>query len=567
MFQLFLENPIYLIGTVITLLIAAVIHSSLKPKEKLKVDSKAFESLVDDGEWATEDGGKTRGGVVAPPPSAFTSGFLNPKKKVNKGPYKIGDRVMLRNLVSAKELNGRHGAIGDVWDDSTERYPVDLDLIDGTRGEKKKHALSVKAGNLVPEPELPSNEEEQRATVVNACLEESQGRTCAFIFKTLRGVASSIVNNAAANTTGANNNVNMTLPWKFWDAIPNRNGGLYEPIAEFLTRGILLKAKLQDLEKNLNPESPKGAYTVVTDAVRSELAVKSWNVRIEGQFWMMNITPEGTMVVSVTNPRQVYCVLGFQKPLGALGRFPRPPKVQLTLLPWYGRLVHDPMLASTTGTNQMELASPQMAGFLAQSVKLAVQEQRVIYRLRQLEVKGGSRVGVPYVPPVYTPPPPGQTANKNTANNATQQDYSKQKPATEQERAAVENLTEFDPILPQPQLLQQEQNPLGVWNFIRHDLVSAAQPNKEGDTNTEKPVTNSVMVLNARGQKIYDFTLSHPEPEALEILKAALLLCTKIGKRPLMFGVDDGKVANRLQFLLQGFKGMRIMLLKVEGKK
>jgi len=579
-------NPIYWIGTIIAILIGAAIYSSLKPKKKSKVDTKLFDSLVDDGDWAADEDDKK-----VPPQSAFTSGFLNKsmantttKKKVNKGPYSIGDRVILKNLVSAKELNGRHGVIGDLWDEKTERYPIDLDLIDNSRkntSDTNKNSnssinkLSVKVGNLEKEPEI-AEPTQKRALVSNACLEESQGRACAFIFKTVRGVVTSILNGPPKPNGNGNNPMagDMFLPWKYWDEIPQHlnktnnkeTKGLYEPVVEFLTRGILLKAKLQDLEKNLNPVNPKGAYAVVTDAVKSELAVKSWNVRIEGQFWMMNVTPEGTLVISVANPRQVYCVAGFQKPLGALGNFPRPPKVQLTLLPWYGRIIHDPMLSSTTGTNQMELATPSMTQMLLSSIRTAAQENRIISRLAQLEVPGGSRGGVPFVQPVFTPPPP----NATTDNNSNKPDFSNQSPATEKERAAVENLSEFDPILPQPQLPQQQQNPMQVWNFIRQDLINSvskksSEEEKEDTKKTEE--TNVIVVLDARGQQLHQIKLAKKVPEALEILKGALMICTKAGNRPLMFGVDDPNVANRLQFLLQGFKGMRIMLLKVQGKK
>lgn len=541
----------------VTILLAAAIHSFfsetkstttttekndgiMKKKDNQK-KTKTIDVFDMDGDWADDgnhDVKKTLKERVEEAPKLVMDNPKEPsammiKPKINKGPYKIGERIVLKGMEETKtpELNGRHGLIADVWDG--ERYPVDLDLPYG-----KVPQLHVPVSNLqkesplVPELLLPGG---GRAPVTQGCLEEGQGRICAFLFKTLRSVADGV--------TTSQLKIKERSPHHCWEYFQE----VYPSYLEFLTRGILMKAKLADLEASIHPQNPKGTYKSVVDAVKSDQAVAGWNVRVEGQFYLVGMGPEGTMVIPCDNLRKVYCVVGYQKPLGALlGQMPRPPKVQLTLVPWYGRLIHDTMVASTSGTNQIELAPIPLTRQLAASCQAAISEGRVIYRLAQLEVKDGfSKEGVPYAKPIVTPPPSQQQQQQQQ-----QVDFSKEPTATQEERSAVENLTELEAFHP--------NTPLSSWNCIRLPTSQQQQDKKK---------KMMLQILQGQGQKIHEVDVT-TDYTALKILRSVLTIAASKmkGKRPLLLGVDDAQVVQRLRFLCQGISNLKIALLKVERK-
>lgn len=514
-----MENLNTILLVIASLAGAAILHLVLKPKATAKkVDTKAFDSLINDDGWAEEEEGEKKElklpvtGIPPVPAGGMSTPELAPPlpKKVNDGPFNIGDRIILKNLIAAEELNGRHGVIADLWDKKTERYPVDLDLLDPAR-----KPLSVKVGNLDREP---ATSDDDRAKAVKGCLEESHARAASFIFSALRGsIQNSLKGEKDPQKLSA-------FGWQFWKTKDGK--GVYPALRDFLTKGILMQNKLEELEKQLNAENPKGAYQKVTQAMTSELAVASWHVRVEGPFWIVGISPEGTLVVPVENTRQVYCVLGFKMPLGAQGKFPRPPKFRLTLLPWHGRLIHDPMLMTTTGNNQVELAPPKLAGELITTCKLAQQEGRILSRLAQLEVDGGSKVGLPFRAFVAEP--------------------MKMDPATEEERLLVENLTDFESA--------PEKVPTSVWNVIR-----------SGITEENNPLHNC-LVVNGKGEKLGEFQGAALEPSPVEVLKAILTVCKEKKHRPRVLGLDNPGAIERLRFLLVGIRGLALVQVNVTRK-
>mmetsp|Transcript_20395 Transcript_20395/g.30269 ORF Transcript_20395/g.30269 Transcript_20395/m.30269 type:complete len:582 (+) Transcript_20395:39-1784(+) len=564
-------NPIVCgMVALVTILLAAAIHSFFsESKANTKANSssdgiiKKDDNVFDmDGDWGDEannvDVKKTLKERVEEAPKLVMDNPKEPssvglvKPKINSGPFKIGQRIVLQELLKEEgddlsKYNGRHGHIADVWDGTT--YPIDLDLPlsskpttatttddDKTTNNNNK-PLRIKVANLREEGELINIPDPPGRIAVNSgCLPEDHGRICAFLFKTLRSVAEGVIhNNPQKKKKFAETAAEKKSPfvcWQFW------KDDVYPAYLEFMTRGILLKAKLADLEQSINPGKPKGTYKTVVDAVKSKHAVASWNVRVEGQFYLVGMGPEGTMVIPVNNLRQVYCVVGYQKPLGALlgNQMPRPPKVQLTLLPWYGRIIHDTLVSSTSGTNQIELASPPLARQLAASCQAAISEGRIIYRLAQLEVENGSTEGVPFEKPVFTPPPQQQ--------QQPPPDFSKEPTATQEERGAVENLTELTAFHP--------KTPLSAWNIVRLP-------------NNNKPMIN---ILQGQGQKLHEVELTS-DYTALFILKTVLTLSvSKLnGHRPLMIGVDDVIVCQRLRFLCQGISNLKIAFLKVERKE
>eukprot|EP00339_Tiarina_fusa_P021996 CAMPEP_0117080244 /NCGR_PEP_ID=MMETSP0472-20121206/56625_1 /TAXON_ID=693140 ORGANISM="Tiarina fusus, Strain LIS" /NCGR_SAMPLE_ID=MMETSP0472 /ASSEMBLY_ACC=CAM_ASM_000603 /LENGTH=632 /DNA_ID=CAMNT_0004807821 /DNA_START=16 /DNA_END=1914 /DNA_ORIENTATION=+ len=606
------KQVVYIFCTLVLALCVHLVLKILKPKEK--IDTTVFEDVLDDQGWAAEDEGKegaaavtssssssSRGGIdidgtstlTTTTPTAASSSLAagasttatpaSPtttkkpfQKRTDDGPYEIGDRVILKGLLSATELNGRHGCVADVWNKKTERYPIALDLTTttspastATANAKPPKPLSVKICNMEREPPIPVEIETRRVDVVNnGCLPEVEGRVFSFIFNSFRGSVSGALKGEKDGAKLA------AFGWTFWNHQPGGGGdakqqegkggkGIYPSLKEFLFQ--MDPAKVEELEKQLNPESPKGSYEKVKQALDSPLAVASWNVRIHGEFWIVAMGPQGTLVVPVHNPnKQVYCVLGIKVPLGAqvMGKMPRPPKFELTLVPWYGRLVHDPLLMTTTGSNQIEVASPQLAKELVDTVQLAAAEGRVVSRLAQLEVPGGSKEGLPYKPNMrggggvlMSGSNSSNSSNINRPPGATNQpppDFSKMEPATQEERILIDNLADFDVFPPGP---DGKQTPMGIWNFIR-----------QGETEQDNP-KRLAFVLAANGSKITDYATECLAPTPVELLKVMLSVVTKLQKRPAVIGIDDPKCCLRLQFLTQGMKNVRVLQINVTRKK
>lgn len=506
--------------------------------------------------------------------------------------YSIGDRVVLSGLKHAKHLNYHHGTVTGKWDKDALRYPITLDLI--------PKPITSKVENLIKEAPLVTRTDDDAVfTAQNGVLNEVSGRICAFIFTTMRGLSSQILqgNKDAAALTA--------FGWQFWKTVPGQGGsgnnqnssknpqtlpkGVYLQLLEFLTRGILLQNKLEDLEKQLSPKSPKGSYLLVKRAMTSDLAVASWNVRLSGEFWVIGDDENedrddqrgGTLVIPCDNPKQVYRVVGYQLSLWkklntnatmtntANGQsqpqhqFPRPPKFFLTLLPWFGYLIHDPILLPTTGTNQVELASPKQTKQLLRACDRAKKQGRIVDRFCQLELEkdqengsGFSNVGVPFDPKVVKLP-------QHKQRNLTPPDFSKMPPATEQERSLVDNLTNYEPIpLPPPQAMAANQAQaaaaakVGAWNFIRLAETIQENPKHEG------------MIMSANGQQVAQFTLENCEkPTPIELLQAMLKVCAKINRRPHLLGIDHDQCCRRMQFLLQGVPQCRVARVQVNRKK
>jgi len=522
-------------------------------------------------------GGRGGGGPPGGGPSM-------PVKK-QAGPYRIGDRVVLHGLKSNADLNGRHGTIADTWDlpsnkddkdkddkddkdqEQAARYPVDLDLYDPRQGG----AVAVKVSNLKKEGDLPKESAEKRAPVANGVLSEEHGRAVSFICSTMRSsVASSILAKTAGGAGAKPDMSNMPDPkqvaqfcWSFWKT-PNGKG-VYPSLVQYLTREILVENKLEDLEKQLNPANPKGAYRLIKDAMTDPHAVAGWNVRISGEFWIIGGNADGTIVVPACNSRAVYCVAGLKLPLAVQimqqTKVPRPPKFNLTLLPWHGRLVHDPFISTTTNGDRIEVATPQKTQELMRAVQIATAEKRIISRLNQLEVEGGSTDGLPFVPFQEL----NQASNEANANDPAPEppQRKEQEPATEEERALIDNVADFEPHPLQPPGPGGHPPPLAAWNFIR-----------KGETEEDNP-DHDMMVVAANGQQIDTFQSKAIDPTAAEILKQMLGIAARgvggnkdtVGKRPTILGSDCRATVERLTFLLKDSKDIRVVGIQVTRRK
>jgi len=452
-------------------------------------------------------------------------------------PFQIGDRVILQNLVGSAALNGRHGCIASNYDKKTQRYPIDLDLPNRDPKAGGGKPLSVKEANLKKEPLVEISDD--MPAIINGCLEPAHAKVASFIFHVMRVSCSQTLK-------GETNSLKLAaFGWQYWkqtDETTKAEGGVYPSLKAYLTKGILEKQKLTDLDKQVSedPKNPKpGAYKLVTKAMTSTDAVAAWNVRIEGEFYIVGMGPQGTMVVPCHNPRQVYVVVGFQAPLIAVAggnqKFPRPPKFHLTLLPWFGVLIHDTFLCTTTGTNQVELSSPQLAPQLIELTKRAVAEGRVITSLNQLRaVNPPNLQGVPFVPP---------------AALVKQVQMAQQPPMTDGEKAVADKISKITNIIGPPN---------GLWNFIRPPTMD----------NSSK---SSFIILNAKGEQMDTFKPRDdlkPDELPQSVLEQVVLLTEKNStdkqERPAAIGVDDATMCQRLQFICQNIPNLRILMLNVK---
>ena len=115
----------------------------------------------------------------------------------------------------------------------------------------------------------------------------------------------------------------------------------------------------------------------LTDSMESPAGVQGWNVRIHGDFWVVGMDDEGTYLVPAENIKRVYQVLGVRNAIYpmVIRDFPRPVLMTLTMIPFYGRLVYDGVIAPAvrvgTPVGMPPMASVAMAEQLHQTVQAA----------------------------------------------------------------------------------------------------------------------------------------------------------------------------------------------------
>jgi len=231
----------------------------------------------------------------------------------------------------------------------------------------------------------------------------------------------------------------------------------------------------------------------------------------------------------VTRPTQVYCILSYKGPLATINACqessdPHTPspitKLYLTIVPWYGRLIHDPMvmpMQKTQNPAELDTASTNLAKKLRHNVDLALFERRVITRFAQLEVPDGSRDGL--------------TPNRRTTFNNEMKgpDFSNMEPISAEETRLVEQIAQI-PAFP---VGAGAQNPLTHWNILM------AENNTQGG-----------VILAANNTKLAQFVFAaHGAPTAVEVVTAMHAMATKLGRRPATVGVERAPLVLRMQFL------------------
>ena len=192
----------------------------------------------------------------------------------------------------------------------------------------------------------------------------------------------------------------------------------------------------------------------------------------------------------------------------------RPVLMTMTLIPWYGRLVYDGVVvpAGPFGIPIRE-ASADLLVKLQAAVQTAIAEGRVVERLLELEVPGGSLEGVT----------PGRTPNQ------TRPSEEEQPPATGLGKKLVRKVSDYPPMSSDDK-----------WVFRRVGYDEMSNPDHIG-------------VVMVRGDAIGAFQSSSLQPRAEDILRSLIMIARKFGKgkRPTEILVDERSCCQCLRFLLR----------------
>ena len=464
-------------------------------------------------------------------------------------PFNVGDRVILQGLVRAQRLNGRHGVVGLPIDPSTGRFPIDLDLPDALTSGSNSSGIAVKPANLMREPPLPSDAEEKRAQVTGGKLVEAQGRPMSFILDNIRflvgflfvedpGIQSISDIDRLKDVSMIQVNFLTATGWSHWvdcGAYENSGGkGIYLALKDWLQRQCIQNTPYAELDDG---------YKRIYDAIDDPSAVAGWNCRVHGDFWLCaDVEEGGTYCVLASNPRAVYQVVGMTQPLGRLiqhsygeGSFVRH---LITMVPWYGRLVFDGLICPVGSDGEQarhpKKASAAKAEKLREAIRLAKEEGRVISRLAQLEVPGGSIDGAG--PVDYSPLKPAVDEDDG-ANEGEQEN------PTESEQGYVDRLKALSPM---PPSIAGPDGGRGKWTFRRQGY------------NEEENPEHSILVLSL-GNVLGGFKCEALVPKSEEVLKVLTTFSEKAGFRPIVVNIDEKKCCERVKFLLKDVKNIHIM--------
>lgn len=443
--------------------------------------------------------------------------------------FNVGDRVTLHGLRTAAHLNGRHGHIGSAGRTENGRYAVNVDLLDPSTP-----TVSAKPQNITRESAVISRAEgEERAGACGGCIEEKYGRPLSAILDSVRFItATHLLMADGINTLQdiealrrtpqgmARMNHFLAMGWSCWvdrgSFITPENKSVFELVQGWAQSQLPSYLQRGDVTRNADDMQ---MLTVMKDAFDHKTAAKSWHVRIHGSFWIVGDDSEGTFLIPEQNMDIVYQCVGLRSNLYTMisGRFQdRPAMFTVTMIPFYGRLVYDGVVVPADGFAGMPaLADSRTATKLKNKVQEAKRQGRVIQRLRQLEVEGGSDEGIP------------------SQGGAKRVNIENQPPATAQEASLVKRFKGIRDVLPQG-------HPGGLWVFRRCGYTKQDNPDRR-------------IIIMAQGYPVGAFQCARLEPTATEILQEAIKAAEQAGnKRPATLMVDDYVCFQRVKFLLAG---------------
>lgn len=462
-----------------------------------------------------------------------------PATAVPTSTYSIGDRVMIHGLEKSPHINGLHGTIVTEpkinANDGVIRYGVDFDLV-----SPSLERSAIKVRNLRLEP--PSSSNIERAQVQDGALVQSEGMVISFVLDMARFLAARYIHHwediqnvgdlhrfRGTDQGLQRQNMCMSSAWTFWNeeyGTQMRKGGIYSELKKYLQDTMANDDKFNgDFDKITDVLGFD--YKRLYDAVDDVRAVKGWNVRITGEFWIVDMDNDGTYLVSDLNRNAVYQCVGVRDAIW--------PKLQgkilcmrVTMIPWYGRLIYDGVLTQSQDRSPSEMvATPNLSKILKESVNLAKNEHRVITRLSQLEVEGGSLKGI------HDMIPRQARSTTNTSNAET--------PATSKEIQIVNQLKKL-PVDPEP----SDRNTMpSNWVFRRFGYQKKDNP-------------NNIVVILSSGMPLNMFSTKNLRPKAHEILEQLLDEGKKKGKLPFFVLIDDKECLDRAKFLCSDFDALHL---------
>jgi hypothetical protein len=427
-----------------------------------------------------------------------------------------------------------------------------LDLLDPVQAK-----LAVKPHNLrregrivryVDETDDTNMAEPLNASVLNGCIEETYGRPLCFLLDVLRFLAAKELvgeenirsihdiermhrGSYSSHKQGHNRftTISSTKRMNYFLAVAWSHWNETEDISMFDIAKQWMRGLQRELQRKPIPVNPKDAKDFVRhrktvgfcsaafDHVR---AVKSWHVRIHGDFWVVGGDTRGTYLIPQKNEDMVYQCVGLTKSLHETiqSKYGSQCMVwKVTLIPFYGRLVYDGVVTLGGGTNLSQglamVANESKKRRLTGTVEEAKRSNRVVRRLLQLEVEGGSNVGLPRY---------GQMDKSKVPTE--------QPPPTPLEGKLLRAYISIRNIL-------LEEDPCGVWVFRR-----------KGYTEHENP--DHIGLILGGGKAMGFFHCSDGLlPTSVDILSGVLEAAMAAGCRPHTVMSDDFACFHRLKYI------------------
>jgi len=441
--------------------------------------------------------------------------------------WKHHKRVCKERQSKKEFYEGMHGAVVDLLDNN--KVAVDLDLT--------HTCIRVSPKYLKPEPAIADNV--HRADVKDGSLVEQEGRAINDVLESMRAVAATVF--CGENDVKDSNDIQRirttegqvgllkiarynSIAWTYWK--DGQGASLSSPELG----GTYDHLKLYMKETNeLNPDIAE-RYPPFIAALKSlddVAAAKSWNVRVHGNFWVLGMDNDGTYLIPENNKSQVYQCVGVREAIW--------PKMNdqvrlmtVTMIPWYGRLVYDGTLAPAGPFGLF--CPPRLKRSIKDSVEKAKAENRVISRLAQLEVEGGSLVGLD---------------DKNTLSEATKDES----PPSHEEKKLVELFSTIPPSPANDTCLQSTH-----WVFRRFGYNELENPQ------------HGVVVLSGT-EPMEMFNCARLEPTSVEILSKANSIARRYGRRPKVIGIDDAACCERVKFLVKDIEGTQFFFYTPPSKE
>jgi len=427
---------------------------------------------------------------------------------------------------------GMHGTVAQV-DAQEGMVSVDMDL-SATR-------LRLHNTMLKREPPISETAQQRRAQVQGGRLVEVEGRAMDLVVNCLRYIAAQIFMSLGEEVQDLTDveriraqggemglikiNTMTSTAWSFWKdgrGHPrSRDAGVYDHLCQFL--GVQLP------EDNPGIRERNPPMKLAVQSLEDVSATESWNCRVSGDFWIVGFDQDGTYLIPDEQREVVYQCVGIVNPIWPMVRANNPNNfvmMSLTMIPWYGRLVYDGVLTPPQGLPLTPVARDKLQQRLERSLARATEEGRVIGRLTQLEVPGGSRKGL----------------HDNIASSIDNHTKPKaQGPPTAQE---ADFLAQLAGIPKSSDASASEENPGAFWVFRRMGYNEVNNPEHKG----------LIMVAQAElGQSfaLGEFSCSQGlAPVSVDILQDLVKWSRQQGTRPAVVGIDDIDCFERLQFLL-----------------